>query len=367
MTITIQVPDVEAQRDALVEKLMQATIGVWDIFGVYLGDRLGLYRALAGTGPVTSGQLATRLGLSERYVREWLEQQTVSGVLDAENPEADAENRRFGLPPGHAEVLTERESLNYLSPLAQITVGAVSPIHAVAEAFRTGGGVPYSDYGVDLREGQARINRAMFLHQLGPEHLASIPDLDARLRANPPARVADIGCGLGWSSIGIAVTYPNAIVDGFDLDEASVAEAQANLREAGVADRVSIQLHDAADPALAGRYDLVTAFECVHDMSDPVGALRTMRRLAGADGTVLIMDERAEERFTAEGTDVERLLYGFSVFHCLPVGMTDQPSAGTGTVMRPDTLRGYAAEAGFSRVEILPIDTFFFTFYRLIP
>jgi len=132
-------------------------------------------------------------------------------------------------------------------------------------------------------------------------------------------------------------------------------------------DRVDVRLRDAADPALAGRYDLVTAFECLHDMSDPVAALRTMRRLAGEGGTVLVVDERVGEVFTPEGNDVERFMYGFSVFHCLPVGMADQPSVGTGTVMRPPTLRRYAQEAGFRDVEILPIDNFFFRFYRLLP
>jgi SAM-dependent methyltransferase len=357
---------VVARRDALVERLIGATSQVWDIYGVYLGDRLGLYRALADIEPATSGELADAAKLNERYVREWLEQQTTAGILAVENPEAGPTERRFCLPPGHDEVLTERESLNYLAPLAQIVVGAVTPIQALLAAFRTGGGVPYEDYGKDLREGQAGMNRNMFLYQLGPDYLAKIPDLHTRLTAEPPARVADIGCGLGWSSIGIAKTYPKVLVDGFDLDEASVVEAQATVRAAGVADRVDIQVRDAADPALAGRYDLVTAFECIHDMSDPVGALRTMRRLAGANGTVLIADERVGERFTGEENDLERFMYGFSVLHCLPVGMADQPSAGTGTVMRPPTLRGYAQEAGFREIEILPLDNFFFNFYRLI-
>ena len=371
MVLATEAPDTAARRDALIEHLLQATFGVWDIFTVYLGDQLGLYAALADCGPMTAGELAERTGTSKRYVREWLEQQTVAGILEVADPSALEIERRFRLPAGHAEVLTDRDSLNYLAPLAQIVVGAVHPIHAVVDAFQAGGGVPYEDYGADLREGQAGMNRNLFLQQLGGEYLPAIPDLHARLVADPPARVADIGCGLGWSSIGIAKAYPNVTVDGYDLDAASVAEAQANVREAGLANRVNIHLRDAADrpdraPALAGRYDLVTAFECVHDMSDPVGALRTMRRLAGENGTVLIMDERVGESFSPDGGDVERFMYGFSVLHCLPVGMADQPSAGTGTVMRPPTLRRYAREAGFRDVEILPLENYFFNFYRLI-
>jgi hypothetical protein len=128
---------------------------------------------------------------------------------------------------------------------------------------------------------------------------------------------------------------------------------------------VQFQVRDSGDPTLAGQYDLVTAFECVHDMSNPVAALRAMRQLAGPRGTVLVVDERVDDAFTSAGNEIEGLMYGFSVLHCLPAGMADATSAGTGTVMRADTLRRYAAEAGFHSVDILPIDNFFFRFYRL--
>jgi len=154
-------------------------------------------------------------------------------------------------------------------------------------------------------------------------------------------------------------------VDGYDLDPVSVDLARANIRSAGLSERVRIFLRDASDPDQYGRYDLVTAFECLHDMSNPVGALRTMRMLAGERGAVIIMDERTMEEFQPCGEVLDQLLYGFSIMHCLPAGMVEQPSAGTGTVMRPDTLSTYAQQAGFSQVEILPIDNFFFRFYRL--
>jgi SAM-dependent methyltransferase len=365
VAVAIEDLEVVAGRDALGEKLFQAVLGTMDIYAVYLGDRLGLYEALAAIEPATPGELAGATGTAERYVREWLEQQTVSGILACDNPEAEAADRRFVFPAGHAEALTEVDNPGYVAPFARIAVGAVDPIRELVAAFRTGGGVPYEAYGADLREDQAGMNRNLFLRQLGTEYLPAIADLDARLRSGSPARVADIGCGVGWSSVGIAQAYPNVRVDGFDLDDASVAAAQGVIVEAGVGDRVEISLRDAADPALVGRYDLVTAFECVHDMSDPVGALRTMRRLAGDGGTVLVMDERVAERFDPTAGDIERLMYGFSVFHCLPVGLADTPSVGTGTVMRPATLRGYALEAGFRDVEILPLENVFFTFYRL--
>ncbi|HWP93175.1 MAG TPA: class I SAM-dependent methyltransferase [Thermodesulfobacteriota bacterium] len=353
-------------RDAFVERLLKSASGVFDIFTIYIGDMLGFYKALAKHGPLTSSELASKTDTHERYVREWLEQQTVAGILQVQNPEADAEHRKFKIHPGHAEVLVERDSLNYLAPLAQITIGAVKPLESLLNAYRTGGGVPYNEYGANLYEGQAGMNRAMFLQQLGTEWLPAIPGLKTRLESDPPARIADIGCGAGWSSIGIAKTYPKVLVDGFDLDEPSVLLARKNAEEAGVSDRVKFQIRDAGDPTVAGNYDLVTAFECVHDMSNPVTALRGMRNLTNEKGVVLVMDERVEERFTPEGNDVEWFFYGFSVLHCLPVGMAEQPSAGTGAVMRPGILKRYAEEAGFKGVEILPIENFFFRFYRLI-
>lgn len=366
MVSTYEPVTTSARRDTFVEKILTDVTGLWNVYAVYLGGQLGLYDRLAAGGPATSVQLAIDLSLSERYVREWLEQQTVSGVLEVANPEAGPTERRFALPDGHIEVLTERDSLNYLAPLAQLAVGVVTPVQEVLQAFRDGGGVPYAEYPANMRIGQAEMNRNMFLSQLGTEYLPAIPDIHARLVADPPARIADIGCGLGWSSIGMAQAYQNVRVDGFDLDEASVAEAQPLIAAAGLSDRVEIQVRDGADPALSGRYDLVTAFECIHDMSDPVSVLATMRRLAGEHGTVIVMDERAGETFTPDGNEIEQLLYGFSVFHCLPVGMAEHQSVGTGTVMRPDTLRGYARAAGFADIEILPLENFFFNFYRLI-
>jgi SAM-dependent methyltransferase len=350
-----------------MDQFLQSMSGAFNIFSIYIGDRLGLYRALHEGGPATAAELAGRTNTQTRYVREWLEQQTVVGILEVEDEKLGADERRFRLPPGHAEPLIECSSLNYMVPLAQLFVGATHPLPALLEAYRNGGGVPYEDYGSDLREGQAAINYPAFFHQLPEEWLPSMAGVHARLQADPPARIADIGCGYGWSSIGMARGYPKVQVDGFDLDGPSIERARQNARTNGVAGRVNFYARDAGDPSLTGQYDLVTAFECIHDMSNPVGALRVMRRLAGESGAVLIVDERVGDTFTTKGNDVEWMMYGWSILHCLPVGMAAPSGAGTGTVMRADTLQGYATEAGFRSFEILPIDNFFFRFYRLNP
>ena len=359
-------PDsVMASPDALVERLFAATLGAMDLFSVYLGDRLGYYRALADRGSATSTELAQRTGTAERYAREWLEQQAATSILESENPDADTSERRFRLPAGYDAVLVDPDSLTAMAPMAQLVAGCLKPLLQILQAYRTGEGVPFEEYGSDMAEGQARSTRPQFIHLLAHEWLPAMPDIHTRLQADSPSRVADIGMGLGWSSITIAQTYPNVHVDGFDLDAASVAAAQSHAEAAGVTDRVTFQCRDAGDPDLAGQYDLALAVECIHDMSNPVSVLTAMRRLVGDNGTVLIVDEKVADRFTAPGDEVERMMYGWSVLHCLPVGMVDQPSAATGTVMRASTFRSYAQAAGFQAVDELPIEHDFFRFYRL--
>ena len=355
------------RRDELVERLFGSALGAMDLLCVYLGDQLGMYRALADAGTATSTELAAAAGVDERYAREWLEQQTMAGILEAQDPAASDSERRYVLPAGHDEVLLDAGGLNNMAPMAQLLVACALPIHAVIEAFRTGDGVPYADYGADLHEGQARFTQPMFDNLLATDWFPAVPAIHDRLRSDPPARVADVACGLGRSSIAIARAYPRVTVDGIDLDHASIARARQLLPGSGVEDRVAFHSRDAAAPELSGRYDLVTIFEALHDMSQPVSVLRTARGLLAGGGRLLVADERTAERFAPDAGDVERLYYGFSVLHCLPVGMVGENAAGTGTVMREDTVRGYAQEAGFSAVEVAPIENDFWRFYLLTP
>jgi len=355
-----------ARREAFAGRLLESALSTMETCCVYLGARLGLYRALHERGPCTPAGLAGAAGIDRRYAREWLEQQAMAGILEADAA-ADSEARCYALPAEHAEVLLDSDSLSWLAPVVQLVVGLTGPLPALLQAFRTGEGVAWSAYGVDAREGQAGQNRPAFLTLLGTEWLPAIGDIHARLCADPPARVADVACGAAWSSIGIARAYPKVQVDAFDLDDASVAMARANVAEAGLAHRVRVAAVDAGDPALAGRYDLVAIFEALHDMSRPVEVLRKARAMLAPGGAVLVMDERVAETFQAPGDTIERMMYGFSVLSCLPAGLAEQPSAGTGTVMRPATLRAYALEAGFLDVEVLPIAHNLFRFYRLHP
>jgi 2-polyprenyl-3-methyl-5-hydroxy-6-metoxy-1,4-benzoquinol methylase len=359
-----QTKETDDRRDALVARMSSSAAGAFDLFAVYLGDVLGLYRALAERGPLTSAELAEAACVHERYAREWLEQQAASAFLDVDQ---DGDVRRFGLPAGHDEALLDVSSLNYVTPTAYSVLSSIRPIDKLLKAFRTGGGVPYREYGEEAHESQAAGTRPLFENLLGQEWLPAIPELHARLLAEPPARVADIACGQGRSSIAIACAYPKVRVDGIDSDGASIQRAREILAGSSVDDRVAFHERDAADHELAGRYDVVTIFEALHDMSYPVEALRAARELLADGGLVLIADERTEDKFTAPGSDQERLFYGYSVFHCLPVGMVGEGAAGTGTVMRAETLKRYADEAGLSSCEVLPIEADTWRFYLLRP
>jgi len=354
--------DDEASR--LTERLRQSTLGYFDVLTTYIGQKLGLYEALAAAGPLSAGDLASRTGTNPRYVREWLEQQAVGGLLAVDDPESPPGIRRYRLPVGHARVLVERDDPLWQGTRPHSLLPLARQMPALLDAFRRGGGLSPVDHDDDSRMAQASLGRVAYLSSMGA-WIAALPDVDDRLRREPPARVADLGCGAGWSAIALARQYPLASVDGFDLDAASVAMARENARASGVADRVRFEARDASDPALAGSYDLAVVFEALHDMPRPVDALRTLRRLAGETGAVLVVDEKVEERFTAPGSDLERYAYGWSVLSCLASGMTGPEPAGTGAVMRTEALRGYATSAGFGGMEVLPVPHECWTFYRL--
>lgn len=342
--------------DTLAENVLAATLGTIETLTISLGHQLGLYRELHQHGPLTPDGLATRAGIHPRYAREWLEQQSVAGLVNHEGG-------RFSLPPEHVPVLLDPDSLGYLAPLADLMAAAAAQLPAIVTAYRTGQGVSWADYGPLMRRAQAAGNRPWFLGPLVDAWLPSIPSLSSTLDAG--GRVLEIGCGEGWASIAVAGRWPRTRVDALDIDHASIDAARDHARERAVHDRVTFH----ADPATlpAGQpYDLVMALECVHDLPHPVAVLTAMRERVAPNGVVLVMDERTTDAFTGEGDEPEQLLYGWSALICLPDSMSHDGSVATGTVMRPDTLRRYALEAGFAGMDILPIEHDLWRFYRLL-
>lgn len=346
-------------REAFVRRMNDATLGAFDIASTYLGLKLGFYRSLADDGPASAAELAGRTDTNERLVREWLEQQGATELLRATY---DGGEWRFALPPEHADVLLDPDALDGVAGPVFSLVGDLGQVPRLVESFRTGEGISYADYGSDVAEGQATATRPVYRAEI-KSWFGAIPDLAERL-GDGTARVLDIGCGKGWSSVSIAQAFPGVTVDGVDLDPGSIEAARRVAEAEGVTDRVTFELRDAATLSGAG-YDVATMFEMVHDLARPVEALRVAREALGPGGVVLVADEPVGDAYIGPADEEERRYHGWSLLHCLPASMTEPGSAATGTLMRPDTLRRYAHEAGFAGVDVLPVDSVAFRLYLL--
>ena len=232
------------------------------------------------------------------------------------------------------------------------------------DAYRSGGGVPWSAYGADGIESQGDFNRPWIRGTLASEYLPSVADVHEKLTSG--ARVADVACGVGWAGVTIADAYPNTSVVGLDPDDSSIVIARRLGAENGVSERTTFEVHDCTQPLPGGPFDLVIMIEALHDVAQPVEVLSRMRESLSPTGTVIVADERVGETFSAPADETERFMYGASVLMCLPAGMAEQPSAATGTVIRPETVQRYATDAGFARVEVLEqIEHPMLRFYRL--
>ncbi len=354
----------EPTAEAFADKVFTSFVGAMECLGFYAGERLGWFAALARGGPATAIELAERTGTDRRYVREWLEMQATFGHLQVDSDGGSADQRRFSIPAGVAEVMTDPHSLSYLGELPRLLASIGPHLDQLLEAYRRGGGVSWAELGDHARHAQAAVNRPWFESRLATA-LAGVPDLDEIL-SRPGARMVDVGCGAGWSSIALAVAYPDATVTGIDPDEPSIRLARANAAAAGVADRARFEVTGGAQLADRGPFDAAFAFECLHDMAQPVPVLAALRAAVKSDGAVVIMEEAVADQLMTPGDEVEQVMYGYSMFICLPDGRSSEPSVGTGTVIRRQILTEYAQQAGFQRVEVLPIEDFaFFRFYRL--
>lgn len=350
----------DAKTEAFSGRVLEEINTAMSVMNLYLGHRLGLFRKMAETGPLTSGQLAARTGYDERYLREWLDAMAVNGYIEHSN-----DTGAFHLAPEHAVALTDRDDPNFVAPFLCWLPGLAGALKPLRGAFRTGGGVPYEAYGVHTLEAIGTGNRAMFVNDYAAKWIPAMPDVEGRLVEG--AKVADIGCGLGWSSISLAQAFPRVTVAGYDLDLASVERAEANAQDAGVDDRVRFHVAAAEDIDARGEFDLVTAFEVIHDMAYPVEALKRMREMLAPGGVVLVADEAVGDTLEENSDFYGRFMYNFSVLHCLPQAKVFPNAAETGTVMGPGKMRAYAEAAGFVDVEVLPIENDFWRFYRLRP
>jgi ubiquinone/menaquinone biosynthesis C-methylase UbiE len=346
--------------EALTDRILNDINAAMSCLNLYIGHRLDLFRTLVEYSPVSSTELAVKTGYNERYVREWLECMAVNGYI-----EHDDEANRFSISPEYGTVLSDQDNSSYMASFLCWIPSLAGVIEPLMEAFRSGGGVPYEDYGADTLEAVGMGNRPMFVNDYVDIWIPALPEIKTILEDG--GRVAEIGCGVGWSSISLAKGFPNVKIDAFDMDRASIEQARANAEKAGVSDSITFHLAAAESIEHDTPYDLVTAFECIHDMAYPVKALNKMKNMLAPNGIVLISDEAAGENLKENSNFLGRFLYNFSVLHCLPQAMVFPDSAGTGTAMSVSTLRKYAIAAGFTKIDILPIDNPFWRFYRLDP
>ncbi len=307
---------------------------------VVIGDRLGLYRAMAGQGPMTPKELATRTETSERYVREWLSAQAARGYVKHEGDD------RFSLPEEQAIALTQEASPAFVSGAFEIALGAVRATDRITEAFRSGDGMPWRDHHSDVHEGCERFFRPGYLANLVTEW---IPKLDgAAAKLTQGATVADIGCGHGASTIAMAKAFPRSRFVGIDAHPASIEIAKKRAAEAGVADRVSFKVATAKE--LSGRYDLIGFFDCLHDMGDPAGALRHVRTLVDQSGTVLLVEPNAADSVDGNLNPIGAAYYGFSTLLCTPSSLSQEVQTALGAQAGEARLREVAKEGGFTRM-----------------
>jgi ubiquinone/menaquinone biosynthesis C-methylase UbiE len=308
---------------------------------VVMGDKLGLYRALAGAGPLTSTELSERTGTSERYVREWLNAQAAGGFV-----EYDSAAETYTLPPEQAVALADEASPAYLPGFFQLAVGSVLDSPRVTEVARSGEGLGWHEHVHDVHEGCERFFRPGYNTNLVQSWLPALDGVVAKLEQG--ARVADVGCGHGASTILMAEAFPRSTFVGLDYHDGSIATAWERAEEAGVADRVRFDVAPAAGFAGSG-FDLVTMFDCLHDMGDPAGAARHVLSALAPDGTWMIVEPAAGDRVEDNLNPVGRAYYGFSTLLCTPSSLAQEVGSALGAQAGERRIREIVESAGFSR------------------
>lgn len=330
------------------DKLMQFVFRAVDEVGatlnaalVVMGDKLGYYRAMASGDPVSPAELADRSGTAEPYVREWLNAQAAGGYVTY-----DPATGRYALPIEHAVALTVEDSPAFLPGMFQIALGTVHDAGRVLDAARSGAGVGWHEHNTDVHVGCERFFRPNYEANLIEGWLPALDGVTAKLRAG--ARVADVGCGHGASTILMARAFPNSTFVGSDYHPESIRVARERAQAAGVGDRVTFEVASAKDFSGTG-YDLVTMFDCLHDMGDPVGAAQHVRSAVAADGTWMIVEPMAGDHVEDNLNPVGRAYYGFSTLLCTPASLSQDVGLALGTQAGPARIRDVAVAGGFTR------------------
>ena len=341
---TIEQEVTEVDTDKLMQFVFRAVEEVGATLNtalVVMGDRLGLYRAMAGAGPLAPAELAERTGTAERYVREWLNAQAAGGYVSY-----DPDSGRYVLPPEQAVALTDPDSPAYLPGFFQIALGSVTDSPNIVGAARTGAGFGWHEHGSDVHEGCERFFRPGYNANLVAAWLPALDGVVDKLERG--ALVADVGCGHGSSTILMAQQFPNSVFVGSDYHAGSIETARRRAQDAGVADRVRFEIAPAAGYT-GVEYDLVTMFDCLHDMGDPVGAARHVHGTLKPDGTWMIVEPMAADRVEGNLNPVGRAYYSFSTLLCTPASLSQEVGLALGAQAGEARIADVVGTAGFTR------------------
>jgi 2-polyprenyl-3-methyl-5-hydroxy-6-metoxy-1,4-benzoquinol methylase len=322
------------------------------------GDKAGLLRAMAGAGPLTTAALADRSGVRQRYVEEWLATMAGAGYV-----EYDAAADAFTLPDEHAQFLIDPQAETYLGGLYGGLPALMAMVPKLTDAFRSGEGIAFSDFGAEMPRLLETMNRPVYEARLVQQWLPALPEALRRLQAGGSA--LDIGCGTGVVPVTLAKAFPNAQVSGIDLDAHSINLARGEAESAGLADRVHLSAQRIEDLPADARFDLITTFDVVHDLPDPLDALRRIRGHLSDGGSYLMVEPKVADDLESNlANPFARMLYGISCLHCVPQSLA-QGGGGLGACWGEQRARALAAQAGFGRFERLPIRSAALAFYAL--
>jgi 2-polyprenyl-3-methyl-5-hydroxy-6-metoxy-1,4-benzoquinol methylase len=349
----------QTRADAFVGRVLGDTVGLATTAMASLGDRLGLFKDLYAHGASTSSEIAERTGTQERYVREWLR-----AMANADYLEYEPATGRYVLPPEHAPVLAQEAGPVFFGGVHEEFVGLLAPFEQLLERVRSGGGLRLEDYPDSMYAGIDRFTAGWFENLLIQQWLPLVPHVEEKLRAG--ARLADVGCGRGRALIKLAQAFPESRFVGYDVYEPNVEAATAAVRAAGLDDRIVIRQADASR-GLAGRFDVITTFDVVHDAVDPRGMLRSIREALETDGSYLCLEINCSEKPEDNRGPIGALLQGCSVLLCLTLSLADH-GEGLGTLGLPEVaLRKLGLAAGFGAVRRVPLDNPFNALYELTP
>ena len=341
---------------SIIESVIADVGGAFAAGLAYIGDRLGLFKLVAESGPASSDAIATRAGLNERYVREWLKAMVSAGYI-----EHQSKDDLYSMTEEQRQVLADEGSPVFAAGAFQFALPSLLQTERLIEAFRNGGGIPYAELGEEIPEAIDRMHRPWFDHQLTSHWLPQAGNLQERLEAG--IRVLDVGCGLGRSTLALAQAYPAANIVGIDPHPESIDKARelASVRRIQNAEFRDISLQEMPE---GERFDLVLAIDCIHDMSDPVGALRDIRKLLADNGSLFWSEPTGSHEAMENRDPAGKMRSNLSPYHCLTVSLASG-GAGLGTIIGEVGARSLASEAGFRGFEKLDIPNAIQQFFRL--